>query len=94
MPWRSFPMSVWIVMLITNLSRLCIPFEIPFRGQMRYMNVNCVHECWKDIKIPILHMCDHKGWLGAFFLLNFNWNGGNFLGFLVYKLISKIAYGN
>ncbi|CAG9315697.1 unnamed protein product [Blepharisma stoltei] len=94
MPWRSFPMSVWMVILVTNMSRLCIPFEIPFKTQMKYMNVNCVHECWKDIKFPLFHIFDHKGWLGAFVLLNFNWNGGNFVGFLIYKFIADFAYGS
>jgi hypothetical protein len=90
LPWNSFFLSMILVAFMAIYSRLVIPFEIPYEGKMRYMNINCTHECWKDVKIQILHITDRilyidKNFLYGFILLNCVWDIGNFIFFCLIK---------
>lgn len=92
LPWESFPISVGLVALMAILTRMIVPFEIPYQGKLRYMNINCTYECWKDVKIPVLHLADRKVYIDkhffyGFLLLNTAWNVGNFACFVVIKYL-------
>jgi hypothetical protein len=60
LPWNSVWLSIVLVAVMSIISRYFIPFEIPFIGNMKYMNINCSYECWKDVKIWVLHLADRK----------------------------------
>ena len=95
LPWESAGMSVAIVAFSAIFTRLVIPFEIPYEGKMRYMNINCTHECWKDVKIWVLHLADRKTYVDkhffyGFMLLNLAWNTGNFLCFVGIKYLFSV----
>jgi hypothetical protein len=91
LPWSGFRLSVKVFIVLSQLSRLLVPFKINMPdGSERYINMNCSHECWKDIKVPFFHITDGAAWYKGFWMLMFVWNGGNFFGFCLYKLISKL----
>jgi hypothetical protein len=60
LPWGSLKLSVIAVAFMSVFTRLVIPFQIPYQGKLRYMNINCTYECWKDVKIWVLHLADRK----------------------------------
>jgi hypothetical protein len=95
LPTPGAALAVIVVAYMAVVSRWCIPFEIPFHGKMRYMNVNCTYECWKDVKIPVLHLADRilyidKHFFYGFCLLNFCWNVGNTLCFFLIKVLFSV----
>ena len=90
--WEGFLLSVAVFSVLTNLSRLLVPFHLTDKeGTLRYVNVNCTHEAWADIKISWIHSTDGKAWHQGFPMLVFVWNVGNLGGFCLYKLISNFV---
>ena len=96
LPSNSFALSIILVAFMAIYTRLVIPFEISYKGKYRYMNINCTYECWKDVKIPFLHLADRNNYTDKHFaygftLLNATWNTGNFICFsLIDFLYSRI----
>lgn len=95
LPDSGIYLGIVIVAYMALISRWCIPFEIPYHGKMRYMNINCTYECWKDVKIGVLHLADRKWYLDKHFfygfcLLNFCWNVGNTMCFYLIKFLLMI----
>jgi hypothetical protein len=90
--WTAFLLSMAVFMVLSNISRVFVPFKFVYPNKMeRYVNLNCTHECWKDIKIDFFHKTDHEAWYKGFWMLVFVWNGGNFIGFCLYKGISTLV---
>lgn len=88
-------LSVLMVLYLSVFTRMCVPFEINFEGKAKYMNINCTYECWKDVKLGILHIADRKfhidhNFLFSFVWLNSLWNAGNALCFLMMKYLFSI----
>jgi len=93
--YSSIPLSIVIVAFMGAFSRICIPFEIEHEDSLRYMNINCSYECWKDVKIGFLHIADRnfhldKNFLLSFVWLNIVWNTGNIACFLLIKYLVSI----
>ena len=92
LPWTSIKLSLAVVAYCSIYARMVIPFEIPFKGKMRYMNINCTYECWKDVNIWVLHLADRNIYLDkhffyGFLLLNTAWSGGNSICFALVKIM-------
>lgn len=93
--FEAIKLSYALVLYLSIFTRMCIPFEIVHHGKAKYMNVNCSYECWKDVKIGILHIADRNfysdsNFLFSFIWLNTVWNTGNTLCFLLIKYLFSI----
>eukprot|EP01015_Nassula_variabilis_P027832 TRINITY_DN5750_c0_g1_i4.p1 TRINITY_DN5750_c0_g1~~TRINITY_DN5750_c0_g1_i4.p1 ORF type:complete len:236 (-),score=17.78 TRINITY_DN5750_c0_g1_i4:67-774(-) len=86
----SFLMSVKLSLLLSVIARLTTPKMIKSSHGETYLNINLSWECWKDIKLKFLHLCNDMPMYMTVPFNNTLWNSGNFVFFLLLKKLLKV----
>ncbi|KAL4494093.1 hypothetical protein ABPG72_016049 [Tetrahymena utriculariae] len=88
---QAYFFSFAMTLFQSILGRVLVPRYIKQKkGEDIYMNINLAYELWKDVKIKLLASFDQAPGYKAVPFSNFCWNSGNYIFFLILKLILLI----
>mmetsp|Transcript_5352 Transcript_5352/g.7892 ORF Transcript_5352/g.7892 Transcript_5352/m.7892 type:complete len:283 (+) Transcript_5352:38-886(+) len=92
LPFSSYGMSIYIVIIHVLLSRLLTPFYINLEHDKRkYLNVNLSHELWRDITFGFLQISkDNPPAAVYLFRLVWRWLLLNLLVFLLLRQLVRL----
>ncbi|KAL4465945.1 hypothetical protein ABPG74_004182 [Tetrahymena malaccensis] len=85
---QAYFFSFAMTLFQSILGRVLVPRYIKQKkGEDIYMNINLAYELWKDVEIKFLAAFDQAPGYKAVPFSNLCWNSGNYIFFLILKLI-------